>query len=283
MFFRLGRSVRVSSNSRRALQRGFVNAFKVATPPLDAPSAAIGEELDAPVALETALVVGAGPGFGFALARRLAMAGMRVAVAARNAERLDSLVEEISSNGGIAHAYGCDARDEDSIAELMLRVRTDLGVPHLVVYAVQGYCPGRVLDVEVAEFEESWRQNCLGGFIVAREAARLMVELGRGTIVLTGSTSSLIGRAGHLNLAVGKFGLRALAQVLSREIWPAGVHVAHIVIDADIQERGTGDSSPQADPEHLASAVLELHRQPRTTWTSEIDFRPWNEKFWEHC
>src|SRR6185295_10285778 len=117
------------------------------------------------------------------------------------------------------------------------------------------FCPGRVIEVEVAAFEESWRKNCLGGFIVAREAARQMVRLGRGTIVLVGSTSSLIGRTDHLNLAVGKFGLRALAQVLAREVWPLGVHVAHVVIDADIKEGDDDKASiPQADPEHLAAA-----------------------------
>jgi NAD(P)-dependent dehydrogenase (short-subunit alcohol dehydrogenase family) len=233
---------------------------------------------------ETALIVGVGPGFGFALARRLAATGMRVALASRNAERLDCLVAEIARAGGTARAYGCNATDERSIARLMSRVSSDFTIPSLVVYAVQSFCPGRVLEVEVAAFEESWRHNCLGGFIVAREAGRAMAPAGRGTIILTGSTSSLIGRADHLNLAVGRFGLRALAQVLAREVWPTGIHVAHVVIDADIQENVLGtDEYPQAAPEHLAEAVLTLHRQPRTAWTSEIDFRPWNEKFWEHC
>ncbi|HET8700551.1 MAG TPA: SDR family NAD(P)-dependent oxidoreductase [Nitrococcus sp.] len=228
--------------------------------------------------------MGVGPGFGFALARRLAASGMRVALASRNAERLDALVEEISGDGGITRAYGCDATDEISIAKLMSRVNTEFSAPHLVVYAVQGFSPGQVHDTEVAAFEESWRQNCLGGFIVAREALQQMMPLGRGSIILTGSTSSLIGRAEHLNLAVGKFGLRALAQVLAREAWPAGIHVAHVVIDADINEGGpVGAAYPQADPEDLADAVFALHRQPRTAWTSEIDLRPWNEKFWEHC
>ena len=111
-----------------------------------------------------------------------------------------------------------------------------------------------------------------------------MLADGRGTIVLIGSTSSVIGRQAHLNLAVGKFGQRALAQVMARELWPLGIHVAHLLIDADISEDSTSKfDAPHADPYHIARSVLDLHLQPRTAWTSELDLRPWNEQFWEHC
>jgi len=233
---------------------------------------------------ETALLIGVGPGLGFALARKLAGCGMKVALASRQAERLEPLVRELTQSGCAARAYGCDATDERSVHDLMGLVVSELGTPHLVAYAVQGFGPGKVVDVEVAAFEESWRQNCLGGFIVAREAARRMLPLRRGSIVLVGSTSSLIGRAAHLNLAVGKFGLRALAQVLARELWHQGIHVAHLVIDADIKEDGAcASGEPQADPDHLAELLYSLHRQPSSAWTSELDARPWNERFWEHC
>jgi NAD(P)-dependent dehydrogenase (short-subunit alcohol dehydrogenase family) len=119
---------------------------------------------------------------------------------------------------------------------------------------------------------------------VAREAARAMVPLARGTIILVGSTSSLLGRAGHLNLAAGKFGQRALAQVMARELWPQGIHVAHLIIDADIHEgEERPDGGPQTAPEHVSEIVVSLHRQQSTAWTSEMDVRPWNERFWEHC
>jgi NAD(P)-dependent dehydrogenase (short-subunit alcohol dehydrogenase family) len=163
-------------------------------------------------------------------------------------------------------------------------VLSDLGIPNLVIYAVQGFGPGRALDVEVPLFEDCWRQNCLGAFIVAREAARAMLPHSRGTIVLVGSTSGLVGRADHLNLAVGKFGLRALSQVMARELWPKGIHVVHLLIDADIKEHESVDAGePQAYPEDISELVYSLHRQPRSSWTSEIDARPWNERFWEHC
>ena len=111
-----------------------------------------------------------------------------------------------------------------------------------------------------------------------------MLARGSGTILLIGSTSSLTGRAGHLNLAVGRFGQRALAQVMARELWPHGLHVAHLVIDADIAEDGhEAGGDPQADPAHIARIILDLHRQPATAWSSEVDVRPFNERFWEHC
>jgi NAD(P)-dependent dehydrogenase (short-subunit alcohol dehydrogenase family) len=234
---------------------------------------------------ETALIVGVGPGFGHAAARKLAASGMRVAIASRNAESLDPLVDELNSTGECTvKAYGCDATNESSVKKLISLVTKELGVPNLVVYSVQDFCPGRTVDIESPAFESCWRQNCFGGFVVAREAARAMLPLNRGTIVLIGSPSGLVGRIGHLNLAVGKFGLRALAQVMSRELSPNGVHVVHLVIDGEIKEDDSlPDAVPQANPEHVCEVVLSLHRQPKTAWTSEIDVRPWNEKFWERC
>lgn len=233
---------------------------------------------------EVALIVGVGPGFGHALAMQLAREGFVVVMAARNAERLDAVAKKIQRTGGMAVAYGCDATKEGSVKELFRHVCGQHGVPGLVVYSLQNFGPGETVDIELAAFEDGWRHNCLGPFLVAREAARVMLPAGQGTIVLTGSTSSLLGRAGHLNLAVGKFGQRALAQVLARELWPKGIHVAHLVIDADIHEgEERDDGGPQSNPHDVAQTVVAIHRQPASAWTSEIDVRPWNERFWEHC
>lgn len=231
-----------------------------------------------------ALIVGVGPGFGHAMARRLAADGFEVVLASRDAVRLSMLAEEINARGGNAFAYACDATMETSVQALFALVRANHGVPVLVIYSLQSFGPGAAVEVEVPAFEEGWKHNCLGAFLVARTAAREMLPQSAGTIVLIGSTSSMIGRDGHLNLAVGKFGQRALAQVLARELWPKGIHVAHVVIDADIRDDQTvADNEVHAEPEHIAEAVLNLHRQPKTAWTSEIDIRPWNERFWEHC
>jgi NADP-dependent 3-hydroxy acid dehydrogenase YdfG len=203
------------------------------------------------------------------MAHRLAADGFEVILASRNAVRLSGLVEEIESLGGNAVAYGCDATMETSVTSLFSLIRANHGVPILVIYSLQSFGPGEVVDVEVAAFEDGWKHNCLGSFLVARTAAREMLPQAEGTIVLVGSTSSMVGRSGHLNLA---------------ELWPKGIHVAHVVIDADITDDQTkADEEAHADPSHIAEAVLNLHNQPRTAWTSEIDIRPWNEKFWEHC
>jgi NAD(P)-dependent dehydrogenase (short-subunit alcohol dehydrogenase family) len=233
---------------------------------------------------EVALLVGVGPGLGEALARHCARAGMMVVMASRNAKRLDGLAEAIRQDGGSAVAYGCDATNERSVTDLFRQVTAVHCSPSLVVYSLQNFGPGNLIDVELPAFEDGWRHNCLGAFLVSREAARTMLSVEAGSIFFVGSTSSLIGRPGHLNLAVGKFGQRAIAQVLARELWPRGIHVAHIVIDADIYEGELrDDGGPQSDPADIAETIFAVHRQPRSAWTSEVDIRPWKEQFWEHC
>jgi NAD(P)-dependent dehydrogenase (short-subunit alcohol dehydrogenase family) len=166
---------------------------------------------------------------------------------------------------------------------MMGQVEKELGAPELVVYAVQSFFPGTLITTEACAFEEAWRAMCYGAFLVSREAARRMVQVGRGSILLAGATSGTKGRKGYVNLAVGKFGLRALAQVMACELGPQGVHVAHVLIDGDIAESNEPRAEPQIDPLELAQTFYMLHKQPRSCWTSEIDVRPSSEVFWEHC
>lgn len=232
----------------------------------------------------TAVIVGVGPGFGHALARRLVTEGFDVVLISRDAEKLNPLVVELKKSGRTVAAYGGDATDERTVEFLFKKIVEGHGVPSLTIYSIQEFGPGAAIDVELPAFESAWRHNCLGAFLVSRASARAMRPNGCGTILLVGSTSSVVGRAGHLNLAVGKFGQRALAQVLARELWPLGIHVAHAMIDADIAEFPAEHSTdPQSDPDDIAFSLIAIHRQPRTAWTSEIDLRPWNEQFWEHC
>ncbi len=229
---------------------------------------------------DVALIVGVGPGLGAALARRFAQGGLAVAVAARRVDALSELAREI---GG--RAYACDATEEDSVSQLFAAVERDLGRPTVVVYNAGAFSPGSVLEINAAEFERCWRALCLGGFLVGQCAARGMVEAGRGTILLTGATASLRGGARFANLAVGKFGLRALAQSMARELGPKGVHVAHIVIDGQIRSERYVELAKERpadgllDPDAIAEAYWHLHMQPRSAWTLEIDVRPWVEKF----
>lgn len=232
--------------------------------------------------VQTALLFGVGPGLGEALAHTLAVEGFSVGLVARDGVRLERMAELLRENGRICKSYSCDVTHEPSVESLFRDFTSDFGAPSLVVYGLQSFGPGETLDVEVPAFEAGWRHNCFGAFLVARGATRVMIPKGTGTLVFVGSTSSLIGREGHLNLAVGKFGQRALAQVLAREVWAKGIHVAHLIIDADIRE-GTAEDHPQAEPSDISKAVLFLHQQPRSAWTSEMDIRPSSERFWEHC
>ncbi len=237
---------------------------------------------------EVAVIVGAGPGLGCALGRRFARAEMHVALAARDAEKLDTLAFECSGIGHRGRAYACDATQEAAVEELFGRVASELGEPDLVVYNAGAFVPRGIVETSAEEFERCWRVGCLGGFLVGRAAARAMTARrspGAGTILFTGATASLRGAAGFHNLAVGKFGLRALAQSMARELQPRGIHVAHVVIDGRIRARGTVETTGGApddatlDPDAIAEAYYQLHRQPRSAWTQELDLRPWVEKF----
>jgi NAD(P)-dependent dehydrogenase (short-subunit alcohol dehydrogenase family) len=239
---------------------------------------------------QVAMVVGAGPGLGCALGRRFARAEMHVALAARDAGRLETLAIECSGIGHRGRAYGCDATDEAAVEELFRGVARDLGEPDLVVYNAGAFVQRGILDTTAEEFERCWRVGCLGGFLVGRAAARSMTARaargGRGgTIIFTGATASLRGSAGFHSLAVGKFGLRALAQSMARELQPRGIHVAHVVIDGHIrpprvvEKGGDPGGDDQLDPAAIAEAYYQLHLQPRSAWTLELDLRPWVEKF----
>jgi len=239
---------------------------------------------------QVAVIVGVGPGLGCALAQRFGKARMDVAMASRHPGRLDALAAECSGIVHGARAYPCDATREDSVANLFRQVRAELGEPDLVVYNAGAFVPRSILETSAEEFEACWKVGCLGGFLVGREAARGMVKRaeadGRGgTILFTGATASLRGGAGFHNLAVGKFGLRALAQSMARELQPKGIHVAHVVIDGRIrptsavEHSGEPDGDDMLHPTAIAEAYYQLHLQPRSAWTLEMDLRPWVERF----
>lgn len=232
---------------------------------------------------ETALIVGAGPGLGRALALCFAGAGMGVAVAARDRARLDPLAGELEDLGVTARAYACDAGLESDVGTLFHEIAADLGGPDLVVFNAGAFVHKGILETTSDEFERCWRVGCLGGFHVGQAAARAMTAKGKGTIVFTGATASLRGGSGFHNLAVPKFGLRALAQSMARELGPKGIHVAHVIIDGQIMSEAHDASSRQPDgfldPAAIAANYLMVHRQQRSAWTQELDLRPWVEKF----
>jgi NAD(P)-dependent dehydrogenase (short-subunit alcohol dehydrogenase family) len=232
---------------------------------------------------ELAIVAGVGPGLGWHLVERLAAAGMRVVMAARSLDRLHGLLaaEPLANVTPVA----CDVSDEASV-QALFEAASRLGggqggAPDLVVFNAGTFVPGGLLELDAAAFERCWRIGCLGGFLVGQAAARAMLPRGSGTILFTGATAALRGSARFSALAVPKFGLRALAQSMARELGPQGIHVAHVVIDGQIAAERHADRPVETmlDPAAIAEVYYQLHRQPRSAWTQELDLRPAVERF----
>ena len=230
---------------------------------------------------ETVIVVGVGPGLGWALVRAFARSGRRVAAAARSSEHVAALA---AAEPDLAvRPYTCDAADGSSVRRLFDAVDRDLGAPRVAIFNAGVFQRAGILDLDAADLERSWRVGCLGGFHVGQAAARRMLD-GGGTILFTGATASLRGSAAFAALAVQKFGLRALAQSMARELGPRGIHVAHVIVDGVIASERTAAYAPSGedaalDPDAIARAYLGLHEQPRSAWTHELDLRPWVERF----
>lgn len=186
-------------------------------------------------------VIGVGPGLGRALAVRFARGGFAVALIARRDPSLQPVQAEIESFGGVVRSYVADAADEASIRATFARVREEMGAPEVLLYNAGAFQAGGVLELSATAFEQAWRVNCLGGLLAAQAVLPAMLERGRGTIIFSGATASVRGSARFAGLAVGKFGLRALAQSMARELGPKGIHVAHVVIDGGIDSARADD------------------------------------------
>jgi NAD(P)-dependent dehydrogenase (short-subunit alcohol dehydrogenase family) len=234
---------------------------------------------------KVAAVVGVGPGLGAAVARRFASGGFAVGLLARSAEKLTPVQKDIKQAGGIALSIPADATDPDSVAAAFAQLRQQFGDPEVFVYNASAFEMSGVLDISPEQFEQCWRANCFGGFLGAKEVLPSMLARQRGTIIFTGATASMRGSARFACLAVGKSGLRALAQSLAREFGPEGIHVAHVVIDGMIDTARVRSLAPDRDanallsPEAIAEVYWQLHTQDRTAWSLELDLRPAVEKF----
>jgi short-subunit dehydrogenase len=219
-----------------------------------------------------ALIIGAGDGLSASLARLLAREGYAVALAARNTAKLAALA---AATGATTHA--CDAADAAQVAALFAAE----GDAEVVVYNPSYRTRGPVAELDPAEVQKSLQVCAFGAFLAVREAARRMLAAGRGTILLTGASAGVKGYAQSAPFAMGKFALRGLAQSAARELHPQGVHVAHIVIDGGIRSTVRPDTGQDTllDPDAIAASYLQLIRQPRNTWSWELEIRPWVEKF----
>jgi len=236
---------------------------------------------------KVALVIGAGEATGGAIARRFAREGFFTCVTRRNADKLKPLVERIEAGGGRARAFGSDARREEQVIELFATIEREIGPIEVCSFNVGGNVRFPIRELTSRVYTKVWEMAALAGFLAGREAARVMVPRGRGTLLFTGATASLRGGKGYAAFAGAKHALRALAQSLARELGPEGIHVAHVVIDGAIDTPFIRESFPERyalkeksgilDPEAIAEAFWQLHRQPKSAWTHELDLRPWIE------
>jgi NAD(P)-dependent dehydrogenase (short-subunit alcohol dehydrogenase family) len=235
--------------------------------------------------MPTAAVLGVGPGLGAALARRFARGGLDVALMARSEASLAPVEREVTSLGRRASSILVDAGNEASVISGFERARAELGPLDVFVYNAGAFQRGGIIDTTPEEFERCLRVNCTGAFFAAKSVLPDMVERGRGTILLTGATASMRGSANFACLAVGKFGLRALAQSMARELGPRGIHVAHVIIDGQIETPGYRAMAPERgtetllSPDAIAETYWQLHVQDPRCWTHELDLRPSTEKF----
>ena len=224
--------------------------------------------MSAPVAL----IVGAGPGISGAFARALRAAGYAVALAARDRARLQSLADSIG-----ARAFAVDAAQADSVQQLFADVDAALGSPQVVLYNPSARVRGDLLSLDPKAVAAAVNTTAIGAFVTAQEAARRMLPQGRGAIFFTGATAGVKGFARSSAFAMGKFALRGLAQSLARELSPAGIHVAHFVIDGGVQK----DDAPAGTltPEAIAQSYMAVLAQPPGAWSWEIELRSHTETF----
>lgn len=233
--------------------------------------------------MDTAVIIGVGPerGLGAQLSQRFAGHGLHVVMGGRTQSRLDAVAAGIVRNGGQATGVAADATREHDIVALFARA-ADIGPIRLVIYNAGNNTPGPVRDMSATFFEQAWRIGCFGGFVTAREAMRAMGDNG-GTLLFTGASASLRGKAGFGAFAAAKAALRALAQAVAKEAGPAGIHVAHVIVDGAIN----GDKVRQKFPDYAAKlgedglvdlgAIVDayefLWRQLPGGWSFELDLR----------
>jgi short-subunit dehydrogenase len=227
---------------------------------------------------KSALIVGAGSGLSASLARAFAKAGMKVALAARSAAKLDEFVEATG-----AKAFNCDAAKCDEVEKLFADLDAAQMTPDVVVYNASYRTRGPFTELDPVEVAKAIEITAYGAFLVGQAAARRMLPKGHGAILFTGASASVKGYAQSAPFAMGKFALRGLAQSMARELLPQGIHVAHFVIDGGIRSarRAEPPEKPDSllDPDAIAASYLHVLNQPRSAWTHELELRPWVEKF----
>lgn len=228
------------------------------------------------------VVVGVGPGNGAAIARRFAAEGYATALVARRPELIEHLAREL---GPPAKAYRCDAADPTSLVTTCDAIQAELGPVDVLVYNAGSGVWGTVEEITAEAFESTWRVNGLGALVAAQQVIPTMKRRGQGTIVFIGATASRRGGPRSAAFSSAKGAQRLLAESMARHLWPAGVHVALVVIDGVVDLPATRERLPDkpdeffVQPDDVAATVLAIVRQPRSAWSFEVEARPFGEKW----
>ncbi len=237
------------------------------------------------------LVIGVGDGVGAAIAKAFALDGFETVITrrARNLPDLEAIAQKLRDQGGVVHARGVDARSEEETVALFQEIERDIGPIEVMVFNIGANVRFAIEATTARVFTKVWEMACFAGFLAGREAAKVMVPRGRGTILFTGATASMRGRENFSAFASAKAGLRAVAQSMARELGKKNIHVAHIVCDGSIDGVFSRENIPDLDqrlaedrvlkPDDIALNYLSLHHQKRSAWTHEMDLRPWSENW----
>jgi NAD(P)-dependent dehydrogenase (short-subunit alcohol dehydrogenase family) len=239
------------------------------------------------------MLVGAGDAIGAAVARRFARGGYKVCIARRDATKSQALVDELTAEGHDVRAFSLDARQEAEVQGLFANVEQTVGPIEVCLFNAGSNVNKPLLETTEKLFFKAWELACYAGFLVGREAARYMLAHGRGTMLFTGATASIRGGKGFAAFSAAKFGLRAVAQAMARELGPKNIHVVHLLIDAGVDSEAihqrmkaaTGIDAKEIPPDSLtktnsiAEAYWFAHCQSKDGWTHELDLRPAVEKW----
>ena len=228
---------------------------------------------------KVALVTGVGPGTGASISRRFAAGGYRVAMLARDAQRLREVETEIPGS----KAFPVDVTDTDGFGRTLEKIEAEVGVAEVVIHNAVGGAFGTFLEIDPADLERNFQTNVMALLHLARRTAPAMLKRGSGAIIVTGNTSALRGKPKFAGFAPTKAAQRILVKSIAREVGPGGVHVAYVVIDAVINSERSRKRQPGKPdeffirPDDIAEELWHVAHQPRSSWSFNVEVRPFGE------
>ena len=234
---------------------------------------------------QTAVIAGVGPGLGAAIARKFANEGCNLALLSRSSPYIINLSNRLEETGTSVLPIPTDITDSAMVEASFDQIRAELGAPDILVNHAGNAAWGNLSELTPEAFESAWRVCTLGAFLCVKQVVPDMIAKGSGTVLFSGATSAVRGRAGAIAFSSAKYAMRGLASSLAREVGPQGIHVAHIIIDGiintpNLRERyQVQEDDPLLEPDAIANTYWALVQQERSAWSFEVDVRPHNEEF----